>query len=155
MNSKRRQSSSEHPADDESQAPVPVQNDQTDDEYKVQYMDVSEIVNRRLRESRLRQLMEVPSASTNQKRKRHDMEGEGDGGGQDVEGSDDRFTSMMSPMKKLKTVGNFESVANVQNESKTGGALKRLFSGSGSGEKGQNGDKKDEGRGRSKRRKRM
>lgn len=81
------------------------------EEYQVQYVDVTEEVNRRLRESRLRQLRDSPS--TSQKRKRDGVEvvRRGEVTAEEEAGNaEDMFASLRSPTKKLKAFGQFEQV---------------------------------------------
>lgn len=105
----------------------------------MQYVDVTEEVNRRLRESRLRQLMDSPS--TAQKRK-FDAYGDGrgdDGGGEETEGI---LGEGRSPVKRLRSVGQFEGVVTAKE------GLKRT----GENEGGE-GDGREDGREDVKRRK--
>ncbi|KAF2658609.1 hypothetical protein K491DRAFT_689913 [Lophiostoma macrostomum CBS 122681] len=105
-------------------------------EYQVQYVDVTEEVNRRLRESRLRQLMDSPS--TAKKRKLDAFEPPEDNGGDvEADGSDwsERYKS---PTKKIRSSGQFEQMVKL-NE-----GVKR---GDGDGQEGE-----EEGRGAFKRR---
>ncbi|KAF2628473.1 hypothetical protein BU25DRAFT_457787 [Macroventuria anomochaeta] len=98
------------PADED---PTPQTNPaQVGSTYVVQHIDVTEEVNRRLQESRLRRLMETPS--TAQKRKRDDDEDTRMESGTETEvtprtgydGNDDDPT----PTKRLRTSGTFERV---------------------------------------------
>lgn len=83
---------------------------QAESTYVIQHIDVTEEVNRRLQESRLRRLMETPS--TAQKRKRDDDEDTRMESGTDTEvaprnghdGNDDDPT----PTKRARTSGTFE-----------------------------------------------
>ncbi|KAH7132636.1 hypothetical protein B0J11DRAFT_522180 [Dendryphion nanum] len=95
-------------------------NKSTEDDggYQVQYIDVTEEVNRRLRESRLRQLMNSPI--TSQKRKFEALEGAddvelgdtpGETGVQDGSGLD--LDVFKSPTKKIRTSGAFTQVASL------------------------------------------
>ncbi|KAF2015030.1 hypothetical protein BU24DRAFT_493509 [Aaosphaeria arxii CBS 175.79] len=93
--------------------------------YQVQYVDVSAEVHKRLRESRLRQLMESPK--TAQKRKFDDTVGSGDE--VELEGGDkEREVELLlrSPQKKIKMIGGLQQVA-------------RFFSRRGAGEDGEKG----------------
>lgn len=86
------------------------------DEYEGQHVDVSEEVNRRLHESRLRRLMNSPS--TAQKRKYDAFEDTRMGSGGDTE--DDREELLdrdRSPTKRLRASGTFESVLLKRKES--------------------------------------
>jgi hypothetical protein len=78
--------------------------------YVVQHIDVTEEVNRRLRESRLRRLMETPS--TSQKRKFDNFEDTKEEGGTGPE-EDQRNPSSAgdterTPTKRLRFSGSFE-----------------------------------------------
>ena len=79
----------------------------SEDNYVGQHVDVTEEVNRRLRESRLRRLMDSPS--TSQKRKRgafEDMNVDNTG---DVEDEEDENADIRrTPTKKLRASGSFE-----------------------------------------------
>lgn len=84
--------------------------------YQVQYIDVTEEVNRRLRESRLRQLAESPS--TSQKRKYDDIEteeveGQDTEAGEPKEGAGLELDILRSPTKKIRTSGVFTQVTNL------------------------------------------
>ncbi|KAF2746205.1 hypothetical protein M011DRAFT_487357 [Sporormia fimetaria CBS 119925] len=134
--------------------------------YKVEYQDISEEVNRRLQESRLRQLREQPP--TSQKRKFSDVNDYPDdygpqwrsdpntGGGDeqlrgDEEAEEDARAGWLerfgSPTKKIKIFGGLEQVIRAG-----GSGVKRLFvpdrDADGGGGKGQQGG----GEGRGKRR---
>lgn len=80
--------------------------------YVVQHIDVTEEVNRRLQESRLRRLMETPS--TAQKRKRDDDEDtrmeSGTEGGVDTSNGRNGNDDDPTPTKRLRTSGTFERV---------------------------------------------
>ncbi|KAL6711428.1 hypothetical protein ACN47E_004362 [Coniothyrium glycines] len=82
--------------------------------YEVQHIDVTEEVNRRLRESRLRRLMETPS--TAQKRKYNAYEEPRSGSTADPDDGDDSRGGWSgseyekTPTKRLKSSGNFERV---------------------------------------------
>ena len=98
------------PADED---PAPRANPaQVESTYVVQHIDVTEEVNRRLQESRLRRLMETPS--TAQKRKRNDDEDTQMEGGAEPEGTPrndhDGNNDDPTPTKRLRTSGTFERV---------------------------------------------
>ncbi|XPS78901.1 hypothetical protein M3J09_010899 [Ascochyta lentis] len=83
---------------------------QSDATYVVQHIDVTEEVNRRLQESRLRRLMETPS--TAQKRKRDDDEDtrmeSGAEAGPEPRGGYDGNNDDPTPTKRVRTSGAFE-----------------------------------------------
>ncbi|KAJ4305619.1 hypothetical protein N0V90_001150 [Kalmusia sp. IMI 367209] len=99
-----------------SSRPQPQPQTQSKDEYKVQHIDVTEEVNRRLRESRLRRLMDSPS--TSQKRKYDALEGVESGG--DTEGDQEDVWQGRSPMKKIRASGSFEPIAAVMKRKENG-----------------------------------
>jgi hypothetical protein len=81
----------------------------------VEHIDVTEEVNRRLQESRLRRLMETPS--TSQKRKRDAFEEPRSGSAADTDGDDGYSRNGYSgseydgtPTKRLKSSGTFEQM---------------------------------------------
>jgi hypothetical protein len=81
----------------------------------VEHVDVTEEVNRRLQESRLRRLMETPS--TSQKRKRDALEEPRSGSAADTDIEDRSSRNGYSgseydgtPTKRLKSSGTFEQV---------------------------------------------
>ncbi|KAF2740169.1 hypothetical protein EJ04DRAFT_572466 [Polyplosphaeria fusca] len=81
-----------------------------DDSYEVQYMDISEMVQQRLNQSRLQRLMDSPR--TAQKRKRdalQDEAAETENGEQDDTESESKSRGA-SPTKKLKACGTFEQL---------------------------------------------
>ncbi|KAJ4376233.1 hypothetical protein N0V83_001516 [Neocucurbitaria cava] len=89
--------------------PVPAE----EDTYVVQHIDVTEEVSRRLRESRLRRLMDTPS--TAQKRKYNAYEDQGTESAVDAEDDGSRAGCSGSeyertPTKRLKSSGTFEQV---------------------------------------------
>jgi hypothetical protein len=107
-------------------------------DYEVQYIDVTEEVNRRLREARLRQLMDSPS--TAQKRKRNTVEDVTPG---DAEGEGETETELdllRSPTKKLKASGGFDPLVKMKE-----GVKRQDING--------DGDDRDDARGDVKRRK--
>jgi hypothetical protein len=90
--------------------------DETDHEYKVQYVDVTEEVNRRLRENRLRQLMDSPS--TSQKRKRNALEEQEPYNQEYCDEEHLDLDSGRSPVKKPRASGAFEQVFKPNEASK-------------------------------------
>lgn len=100
-----------HPADDDvARRPSTAQSEQSEPGYVIQHIDVTEEVNRRLQESRLRRLMETPS--TAQKRKRDEDDDVRMESGTEAEmtpragreGNSDDPT----PTKRMRLSGNFE-----------------------------------------------
>jgi hypothetical protein len=88
------------------------------EEYEVQRIDVTEEVNRRLREARLRRLGNSPS--TSQKRKFDAYESMESWG--ETEGSTEREDMYMgrSPMKRVRASGTFEPIAGVMKRKEEG-----------------------------------
>ncbi|KAF2451840.1 hypothetical protein P171DRAFT_12643 [Karstenula rhodostoma CBS 690.94] len=88
------------------------------EEYEVQRVDVTEEVNRRLREARLRRLVDTPS--TSQKRKfdvYENMETWGETGGS-TEQEDESMGR--SPVKRIRASGTFEPIASVMKRKEEG-----------------------------------
>ncbi|KAI8943193.1 hypothetical protein NX059_001222 [Plenodomus lindquistii] len=85
---------------------------QIEDTYIVQHVDVTEEVNRRLRESRLRRLMETPSTAQKRKYNAYDEpRSEGPAETDDETGSTGAFSGSeyeRTPTKRLKSCGTFE-----------------------------------------------
>ncbi|KAH7386004.1 hypothetical protein BKA66DRAFT_461301 [Pyrenochaeta sp. MPI-SDFR-AT-0127] len=94
------------------QSPTPrAKHAQVEDTYVVQHIDVTEEVNRRLRESRLRRLMETPSTAHKRKYHAYDeprsesaVETEDDGS----RGGHSGCELERTPTKRLKSSGTFE-----------------------------------------------
>jgi hypothetical protein len=102
---------SPHPGLRTQQSPRPPPQD---DSYVGQHIDVTEEVNRRLRESRLRRLMDSPS--TSQKRKRDAFEDTTmNEQGQDEPEGDDNSGGKRTPTKKLRASGSFEPAKRKEN----------------------------------------
>lgn len=104
----------------------------TDSTYVVQQIDITEEVNRRLQESRLRRLMETPS--TAQKRKRDDDEDTPMQSGTDTEATprtaNDGNSDDPTPTKRARLSGNFEQNGKRardgnENHSRPGNSFKR------------------------------
>lgn len=94
------------PSTEKPTSPLP-QSPQVHQEYTGQHIDVTEEVNRRLRESRLRRLMESPS--TSQKRKYDAIEDVG----MEIGGATQEDLQR-TPTKRLKAVGSFEPTMKVK-----------------------------------------
>lgn len=113
------------------QTPTPrAKPSQPDDGYVTEHIDVTEEVNRRLQESRLRRLMETPS--TAQKRKRDALadfqsDGAGDADGDDVSRNGYSASDYDgTPTKRLKSSGTFEQVLKRKEEGGLGGGEERF-----------------------------
>ncbi|KAJ4351159.1 uncharacterized protein N0V89_006498 [Didymosphaeria variabile] len=88
------------------------------EEYEVQRIDVTEEVNRRLREARLRRLVDSPSTSQKRKFDAYDsMENWGE-----TEGATDQEAEYMgrSPTKRIRASGTFEPIAGVMKRKEEG-----------------------------------
>jgi hypothetical protein len=104
---------------------------QPDNGYVTEHIDVTEEVNKRMQESRLRRLMETPS--TAQKRKRNALEenrseSAGDAGFDDA--SRNGFNSSErdgTPTKRLKSSGTFEQVLKRKEDGDPAGAGEERF----------------------------
>ncbi|KAJ4325717.1 hypothetical protein N0V94_000476 [Neodidymelliopsis sp. IMI 364377] len=81
---------------------------QVEPAYTVQHIDVTEEVNRRLQESRLRRLMETPS--TAQKRKFENFEDLRIEGGSDLEEDTKKTENDGMPAKRMRNSGTFEPI---------------------------------------------
>jgi hypothetical protein len=104
---------------------------QPDNAYVTEHIDVTEEVNRRMQESRLRRLMETPS--TAQKRKRNAWEEsrpETAGDAEFDEASRDGYNGSErdgTPTKRLKSSGTFEQVLKRKEDGNTAGAGEERF----------------------------
>lgn len=118
--------------EDIAQRPSTASTTTTESAYVIQHIDITEEVNRRLQESRLRRLMETPS--TAQKRKRDDDEDTPMQSGTETEvtprtghdGNNDDPT----PTKRARLSGNFEqngkrALDGNDNHGRPGGSFKR------------------------------
>jgi hypothetical protein len=85
-------------------------------EYRVQYVDVTEEVNRRLRESRLRQLMDSPSTAKKRKLDTYETP-ENDDGDADASDWSEKYKS---PTKKIRSSGQFEQMVKLNEGVKRG-----------------------------------
>ncbi|KNG45446.1 hypothetical protein TW65_07696 [Stemphylium lycopersici] len=108
------------------QSPTPrAKATQAESTYLVQHVDVTEEVNKRLQESRLRRLMQTPS--TAQKRKYDTYEDEprsGGPAGTDEEGPKGAYSGSefeKTPTKRLKSSGTFEQVGKRQEDGPVSG----------------------------------
>jgi hypothetical protein len=81
--------------------------------YVVQHIDVTEEVNRRLRESRLRRLMETPSTSQKRKFDRFEDTKEESGTGleEDQRNPSSAGDTERTPTKRLRFSGSFEQTS--------------------------------------------
>ncbi|KAF2689230.1 hypothetical protein K458DRAFT_290663, partial [Lentithecium fluviatile CBS 122367] len=115
-------STSPAPSQNARQSPRP---QRSEDSYVAQHIDVTEEVNRRLRESRLRRLMDSPS--TSQKRKRDAFDDTRMGNGGDSEGAvEDDVDIRRTPTKKLRASGSFEpALKRKENGATSGSTFKR------------------------------
>jgi hypothetical protein len=104
---------------------------QPDNGYVTEHVDVTEEVNRRMQESRLRRLMETPS--TAQKRKRNAWEESRSETVGDAEFDDasrngySRIERDGTPTKRLKSSGTFEQVLKRKEDEDTEGAGEERF----------------------------
>lgn len=103
------------------QSPTPrAKSTQTEETHLVPHVDVTEEVNRRLQESRLRRLMQTPS--TAQKRKYDEYEDVPRSGGS-ATGDEERLRGQYSggesektPTKRLRSSGTFEHIGQRQDD---------------------------------------
>lgn len=108
------------------QTPTPrAKPSQVDNGYVTEHIDVTEEVNRRLQESRLRRLMDTPS--TAQKRKRNALEENHTDGTADTDGDDASRNGYSgseydgTPTKRLKSSGTFEQMLKRKEDAVPGG----------------------------------
>ncbi|KAF1939714.1 hypothetical protein EJ02DRAFT_252350 [Clathrospora elynae] len=88
---------------------------QAEDAYVVQHIDVTEEVNKRLRESRLRRLMETPSTSQKRKYNAYKEPRSEGAAGTEEEGSKGGYSGSeyeRIPTKRVKSSGTFEQIGN-------------------------------------------
>ncbi|CAN9186605.1 unnamed protein product [Alternaria alternata] len=97
------------------QSPTPrAKRTKIEDTYVVQHVDVTEEVNRRLQENRLRRLMQTPSTAQKRKFDSYEEEPRSEGpAGTDEEGSRGGYSASeqeRTPTKRLRSSGTFEGL---------------------------------------------
>lgn len=114
------------------QSPTPrAQHPQPNNTYVTEHVDVTEEVNRRMQESRLRRLMETPS--TAQKRKRDALEEPGSASSAGNEGDDASRSGYSgseydgTPTKRLKSSGSFEQTLKRKENGNAGSVEEQRF----------------------------
>ncbi|KAI4639746.1 hypothetical protein J4E93_009100 [Alternaria ventricosa] len=100
------------------QSPTPrAKRARIEDDYVVQHVDVTEEVNRRLQESRLRRLMQTPSTAQKRKFDAYEDGPRSDGpAGTDEEGQKGGGEYERTPTKRLRSSGIFEQQGNTQED---------------------------------------
>jgi hypothetical protein len=98
------------------QSPTPrAKRTKIEDAYVVQHVDVTEEVNRRLQENRLRRLMQTPSTAQKRKFDSYEEEPRSEGpAGTDDEGSRGGYSASeheRTPTKRLRSSGTFEGLS--------------------------------------------
>jgi hypothetical protein len=96
------------------QSPTPRANPpQAEDAYVARHVDVTEEVNRRLQESRLRRLMQTPSTAQKRKYNSYEEEPKSEGPAGTDEGPKSGYSGSeyeRTPTKRLKSSGTFEQL---------------------------------------------
>ncbi|KAF1831143.1 hypothetical protein BDW02DRAFT_591372 [Decorospora gaudefroyi] len=102
----------------------------TGDAYVVQHVDITEEVNRRLQESRLRRLMQTPSTAQKRKYNAYEEEPRSEGpAGTDEEGSRGGYSGSeyeRTPTKRLKSSGTFGQVGKRKEDGDVRAETERL-----------------------------